>query len=264
MKFTLLILPVLMKALGVAAYGPPSFNDPSFPCPFRDLTCQCSPPFRSSAAACQSITCTPRNYRKAQKLTNCLCAPLYDNNTISSTVVSAAIATATSAAASALKTADPANPDTYPPCARACITPALQTDCGTFNETKCVCQSPVFFANITPCEVGTCPLADLQTTLYLSEANCNKAGIGGLGNRETQVAAFDETLGGAAGGDLEGFFDQLMEGGNDVSANDGSGNDGSTKMMRRTDGPTAGTARPKKVGRSFFGMCGLWWFWCNE
>ncbi|KAL8639210.1 MAG: hypothetical protein Q9228_003734 [Teloschistes exilis] len=255
-------------------------------------------------AACQSITCTPRNYRKAQKLTNRLCGPLYSNNNISATAVSAAIATGTSAAASALKTADPANPDTYPPCASACITSALQTDCGTFNETKCVCQSPVFFANITPCEVGTCPPADLQTTLYLSEANCNKAGIGGLGNREAQLAAFNATLGGAAGGDLEGFFDQLMEGGNDGSANDESGNDGSgndgsgndgsgndgsgndgswndgsgndgsgndgsvsrgsEKIVRRTDGPTTRAACAEKVERSFFGICGLWWFWCNE
>ncbi|KAL8628381.1 hypothetical protein Q9189_005925 [Teloschistes chrysophthalmus] len=323
MKFTLHILPVLLKALEVAARGPSRLDNPSLieqfppcaveciihtqetsvrlphsfhpipltsiniflspqPCPFRDLKCQCSPAFRASAAACESITCSTGDYHKVQQLTDRLCAPL-DNNDNNKTV-SAAIATATSAATSALRATDPANPDTYPPCARDCITQALQADCGTFSNTKCVCQSPIFFANITPCELGTCPPADLRTTLYLSEANCNQPGIGGLGGREAQLAALDQTLGDAAGGDLGAFFDQLMEGGKDGSGNDRSrhdriGIDGNwkgwsgkdwrrkdwrRKMMRRTDGPTAGAAPTKEAGGSFWGICGLWWFWCWE
>ncbi|KAI4102975.1 MAG: hypothetical protein L6R37_004057 [Teloschistes peruensis] len=182
----------------MAAYGPPSLNDPSFVDPAHPAT---KPVNALLPSAPPPQLANPSPAPPAQKLTNRLCAPLHSNNNISATAVSAAIATATSAATSALKTADPANPDTYPPCASACITSALQADCGTFNQTKFVCQSPVFFANITPCEVNTCPPADLQTTLYLSEGNCNKPGIGGLGNREAQLAAFNETLGGAAGRD---------------------------------------------------------------
>ncbi|KAL8665793.1 MAG: hypothetical protein Q9202_001915 [Teloschistes flavicans] len=223
------------------------------PCAFRNLTCECSPPFRSSAAACQSITCSPSNYGKTQLLTNLVCAPLYIDGTISPTAVSAAIAAATSAAASALATADPANPLTYPSCARNCIKQALQADCGDFNNTKCICQSPVFFANITPCEVSTCTPADLQTTLYLSEANCNKTGIGGIGDREAQLAAFNATLGGGAGGNLSAFFDQLMQ---ESNANENRNVDLTRKATAITGGAIQAAKQWEQVAIYLLGL--LW------
>ncbi|KAL8688486.1 MAG: hypothetical protein Q9218_005616 [Villophora microphyllina] len=144
-----------------------------------------------------------------QKLSTHLCTDLYPNNTINPSSVTAAIASATAAATSATTTADPANYMTYPPCAVACVNQALRADCGTFSNTTCVCRSPVFFANITPCEVTTCPLEDLQTTLCLSKTHCTQPGVGGIGNREAQLAAFNATMGAAAQWDVSAFFDRL-------------------------------------------------------
>lgn len=96
----------------------------------------------------------------------------------------------------ATRASDPADYKTYPSCARECITQALQSDCCNFTNTACVCQSPVFFASVTPCEQNTCSAKDLQTTAFLAEVNCNKPGVGGVGNREAQLAALNATLGG--------------------------------------------------------------------
>ncbi|KAL9593414.1 MAG: hypothetical protein Q9179_005892, partial [Wetmoreana sp. 5 TL-2023] len=152
--------------------------------------------FYAAVTACEVLNCSPTDYTNKQQFTSRICSSLYTNGTLNSSSVSAAVASATAAAVQATSTADPANYLTYPPCARNCVTQALQLDCGTFNNTQCVCQNPIFGANVTVCERSTCSATDLQTAASLAEANCNRPGVGGVGDTQAQLAALNATLGG--------------------------------------------------------------------
>ncbi|KAL8938710.1 MAG: hypothetical protein Q9216_003747 [Gyalolechia sp. 2 TL-2023] len=166
------------------------------PCPSLNVTCQCDAQFQAGVTSCEKLNCSPRDYAKKQKLTSRICKLLYKDGTLNPSSVYEAVASATRAAVQATSTSNPADYKTYPPCARECVTQALRCDCGDFTNTACVCQSPVFFASVTPCERSTCSAKDLQATAFLAEVNCNKPGVGGVGNREAQLGALNATLGG--------------------------------------------------------------------
>lgn len=148
-------------------------------CDRSNLTCVCGPSYRSMTAACESLTCSPSEYRTTQLLAAQLCNPTYTNASASS--VSVAIASATANATIYAGGKDPTDINNLPTCAQNCINQYLPgSTCGSLSNRACVCQGGKGRDQLDQCERANCSATDLQILQYFVYALCTP--VGGLGN----------------------------------------------------------------------------------
>ena len=168
---------------------------------FTNLTCTCSPGYRAAAAACEKITCTPKEYEISQAGGDHLCAliaesPQAKNGSVTvgnPASVSAAIASATSVAAAAVAGKNVTNLYDYPLCAQDCIKPINpDSGCESLNNRTCRCHGDVS-ETIGRCELSNCNKADTTTLYYLVYQYCNAPGVGGLGDTGVIISSVTAT-----------------------------------------------------------------------
>ncbi|MCJ1479408.1 hypothetical protein MMC13_008093 [Lambiella insularis] len=148
-------------------------------CNPNTIDCACGVTYRGQTAACEEVTCDKADYNSAlpelrvlkyceartQILAQQLCGPLYVNNSILSSSVAVAIASATLAASTIVAGKDVTNPTSYPECAQNCYKEVGFFGCGSLANASCVCTDAAFNEGISKCEGANCSQADLNSML---------------------------------------------------------------------------------------------------